>query len=108
MRDVRRTILSIGAGPEQVHSIRVAKSLGHRVIAVDRNPAAPGGSYADSMLAVDIANEAEVVDVARRHGVELVVPAPIGRYLTTVGAVNDALGLRGVSRRSASSCVDKQ
>jgi len=81
--------------------------LGLRVIAIDANPAAPGLSLADQGLVIDIAHEETVIKVAERGNVSLVIPAPIGRYLTTVGAVNDALGLRGITRQAAVNCVDK-
>jgi biotin carboxylase len=103
-----RTVLAVGAGPEQVPTIEVARNLGLRVVAVDRDPAAPGMVLADVASAVDISDPEAVAAVARAEGVQAVVPAPIGRWLTTVGYVNDRLGLPGVSHASALACTDKQ
>ena len=101
------TLLSLGAGFEQLSSIIVARSLGHDVVAVDKNESAFGSSYATLSLNNDIADEQEIIAIARRYGVEAIIPAPIGRYLTTVGAINDALGLSGISKLAALCCTDK-
>lgn len=100
--------LSIGAGPEQLHAIRTAQRMGLRVIAVDRDANAPGMAEADEahVLSTDQANA--IAELAEASGVGLVLPAPIGRFLTTVGHVNDRLGLKGVSEAAARNCVDKR
>ncbi|MCD6256857.1 ATP-grasp domain-containing protein [Candidatus Aerophobetes bacterium] len=43
----QRTILMLGAGIEQVYAIKLAKKKGLYVIAVDKNPGAPGFNFAD-------------------------------------------------------------
>lgn len=100
-------VLSVGAGKEQTPSIEIARKLGYHVIAIDKAEDAPGMSIASIAVAVDIANEQEAIAVARRYGVEAIIPAPIGRYLTTVGAINDALELSGISKQAALCCTDK-
>ncbi|WP_066824202.1 ATP-grasp domain-containing protein [Clostridium tepidiprofundi] len=102
-----KNVISIGAGNEQVPSIREAKNLGLRVIALDRNKDAEGFKIADVGEVVDIKNKNEVVNIAKKYNIKAVIPAPIGRYLTTVGAVNDAMGLVGISELAADTCVDK-
>jgi len=102
------TVLSVGGGPEQVAAIRTARRLGYRVVVADRNPAGPGMRMGDVAVPADISDAAAVVAVAAEHDVQAVVPAPLGRWLTTVGAVNDALGLRGISYDSALACTDKR
>lgn len=99
--------LSVGAGPEQVAAIERAMRSGLKVLALDGSHDAVGFHIADAYQVVDISDELAVIDMARRHGIEIVLPAPLGRLLTTVGAVNDALDLPGITRIQASRCVDK-
>lgn len=100
-------VMSVGAGTEQVPSIRSAKNRGLSVIAVDADRKAPGFAFADKTYTVSIAEEETIVRIAGRNGIRAVIPAPIGRYLTTIGAINDRLRLRGVTRESAILCTDK-
>lgn len=105
----------IGAGEESLHTIKMAQKLGVFVTALDGNPAAEGLKAADEGLAVDISREDEVQRTLRERirnraggsGPDFVVTGPIGRYLTTAGAVNDTFHLRGISRQSAVWCTDK-
>ena len=102
----------IGAGEESLHTIEKARELGVFVTALDGNPKAAGLKAADEGLAVDISREDEVLKALEESGGEhagpdFVITGPIGRYLTTAGAVNDAFQLRGISRQSAVWCTDK-
>lgn len=97
----------IGAGSEALHTIDKAHKHGLSVTALDGNPAAEGLREADKGLVVDISKEAAVIETAKREKPDFVLTAPIGRYLTTVGAVNDALNLPGISRQMAVLCTDK-
>lgn len=99
--------LCVGGGIEQVPSIRKAKEMGYRVFVVDKNPLAPGFAFADDFAVIDIKNEERVIEYAKEKSISFCIPAPIGRFLTTVGAVNEALHLRGILRKSALYCTDK-
>jgi formate-dependent phosphoribosylglycinamide formyltransferase (GAR transformylase) len=101
-------VLAIGCGPEQVPAIQAALRDGHEVFGVDGNPSAPGVSLCNSFQLLSIHRADEVVDWARTCQIEAVIPSPIGRFLTTVGRVNDALGLRGVTEVQATACADKE
>ncbi len=97
----------LGAGREQLPALRSARSLGLKVVALDGQATAPGLKEADQSFVLDLSDEAEVIELLAKSGISAVIPAPIGRMLTTVGAVNDALGLRGTSAEAARACVDK-
>lgn len=97
----------IGASSEALHTIKQARDSGLYVTALDGNPAAEGLQAADQGLVVDISDERAVIEAVREEGADFVLTVPIGRYLTTIGAVNDALSLPGISREMAAACTDK-
>lgn len=97
----------IGAGEESLHTIQKAQELGVYVTALDGNPDAEGLKAADEGLTIDISDEQAVLDALKDRKPDFLITGPIGRYLTTAGAVNDALGLAGISRQAAEYCTDK-
>lgn len=97
----------IGAGAESLYTIKKAHEYGINVTALDGSPKAAGLNEADTSMVVDISDEKAVIEALKRKNPDFVLTAPIGRYLTTIGAVNDALGLPGISREMAVLCTDK-
>ncbi|MCR4727537.1 MAG: ATP-grasp domain-containing protein [Lachnospiraceae bacterium] len=97
----------IGASSESLYAINCAKSLGFSVIAFDGNKNAPGLESADMAFVVDITKPDLVVDILKRYNPDIILPIPIGRYLTTIGYVNDYFNLPGVRYDSALKCTDK-
>jgi len=97
----------IGASEEALHTIEKAHEYGLEIVALDGNPAAAGLKAADKALVVDISDEKATIEAVREEKVDFVLTVPIGRYLTTVGAVNDTLSLPGISREMAVLCTDK-
>lgn len=97
----------IGASAEALHAIEKAHKYGLEVIALDGNPQAAGLGAADRALVVDISDERAVIDALTKEKPDFVLTVPVGRYLTTIGAVNDALGLPGITKEMAVLCTDK-
>lgn len=97
----------IGAGSESIHAIRQARQLGMSVVALDGDPNARGLQYADESFVVDIRNHGAVFNILDGMRPKVVIPTPIGRYLTSVGAVNDKYHLCGVTYEAAVRCTDK-
>ncbi len=95
------TVLFVGAGRHQRRAILRARELGHRVVAVDRNPDAPGLAEADVAEPVDFTDVAGVTEVARRHAVDGVLTVSADRAVPVVAAVADALGLPGIGTPTA-------
>lgn len=97
----------IGASGEAIHTIKKAHEYGIEIAALDGNPEAEGLKYADYPLVVDISDEESTIEALRKEKPDFILTVPIGRYLTTIGAVNDALGLPGIGRKEAARCTDK-
>lgn len=101
------TILICGGGFGQVPAIKAARDLGIRSVVVDRRADVMGMALADVAEPVDIVDVDAVLDVARRHdvGAAMTLQSDIG--VPTVGAVVDALGLKGNGRTVAERCSNK-
>ena len=87
------SVLFVGAGRHQRRAIVQARERGLRVVAVDRNAAAPGLALADVAEVVDFADIDAVEDVARRHGVDGALTVSADRAVPVVAAVTERLGL---------------
>jgi biotin carboxylase len=69
----RKRLLVLGAGPAQIGLLRAARERGLFVIAVDRNPGAPGFAYADKRAIVSTEDEPGVDRLARAESVDGIV-----------------------------------
>ena len=87
------TVLMVGAGRHQRRAIERARELGLRVVAVDRNPDAPGLAAADEGEVIDFTDVVAVTDAGRRHQVNGVLTVSADRAVPVVAEVAQALGL---------------
>jgi biotin carboxylase len=100
-------VLFVGAGRHQRRALVRLRELGVRVVAVDRNPDAPGLAIADVGEVVDLLDIPAVVEVARRHRVEGVMTYAADRAVPVVAAVAEALDLRGIGTETAHLMTNK-
>ena len=96
-----RTVLFVGAGRHQRRAIARARELGLRVVAVDRNPDAPGLAQAEVAEVVDFREVGAVIELGRRHGIDGVLTVAADRAVPIVAAVAEALGLPGIGTQTA-------
>jgi biotin carboxylase len=96
-----KTILFVGAGRHQRRAILQAKQLGLRVVAVDRNPEAPGLAQADIAKVVDFADAAAVIKATARINLDGVMTVSADRAVPVVAAVAEARGLPGIGIETA-------
>ena len=78
-----------------------------RVVAVDRNPDAPGFAEADAGEVVDFHDVAAVIDVARAGRVDGVLTYAAERAVPIVAAVAEALDLPGIGGEAAHLATHK-
>lgn len=102
-----RYLISLGAGEEQRYSLEKANNMGIKTLAFDMNADAPCKDIASVFYNIDIKDKEEILDIASGYNVAGILPAPIGRYITTAGYLNDALSLKGASFKAADICSDK-
>jgi biotin carboxylase len=98
---VQGTLLFVGAGRHQRRAIVRARELGLRVVAVDRNPDAPGLAEADVAEVLDFSAVERAIDVGRREGIDGVLTVSADRAVPVVAAVAEALGLPGIGTETA-------
>ena len=102
-----KTLLFVGGGRHQRRGILRARELGHRVVAVDRKPDAPGMLAADIAEPVDFSDVDAVIEVARRHGVDGAMTVSADRAVPVVAAIAEALGLPGIGPDVAHAMTHK-
>ncbi|HEV3477995.1 MAG TPA: hypothetical protein VG144_00945 [Gaiellaceae bacterium] len=101
------TVLFVGAGRHQRRALQRVKELGAHVVAVDRNPDAPGFQVADVGEVVDFSDLEAVADVGRRHGVGGVMTFAADRAVPVVAGVAEKLGLQGIGSQTAHLMTNK-
>jgi len=94
-------LLVLGAGISQVPLIRTAKAMGLEVIVASCSGDYPGFRYADRVYEVDTTDIEGILRVARAERVSGVCTTGTDVAVRAVGAVCDALGLKGLSERAA-------
>ena len=102
-----KSVLFVGAGRHQRRAIAHVRELGARVVAVDRNPEAPGLAEADVAEVADILDVDAVVAAGERHGVGGVMTVASDRAVPVVAAVAERLGLPGIGSETAHAMVHK-
>jgi biotin carboxylase len=99
--------LVLGAGFYYARSLQKIREGGFHVIAVDRDPHAPGAAQADEFYPVDITDHQGVLELARRTRPDCVIP--LNEFgMQAHALVSAALGLPGVGPEQVAAVVDKQ
>jgi biotin carboxylase len=86
-------LLVLGAGPAQLGLLAAARARGLFVIAVDRDPSAPGFAYADRRAIVSTEDERGIDRLARAERVDAVIAPGIDFPVAIAARVAAALGL---------------
>jgi len=89
----RQRLLVLGAGPAQIGLLRAARERDLFVIAVDRDPAAPGFAYADKRALVSTEDEPGIDRLARAENVDGIVSPGADWPVGVAARVAERLGL---------------
>lgn len=104
---MKKKVLALGLMNEQLHGIKHASKQGLYIIGIDRMISEEVRPYVDEFFQIDLKDEQKIIQVVQDKKIEFIIPSTIGNLLTTVGAVNDALCLPGVTKQWASILTDK-
>jgi len=101
---LKKSILIIGAGREQIPAYQIAKKMGSIVIGTDRNPTAPAFSYADKKLICSTRDAnytlETVLEYSKNNKIDGVMTIA-NDVPFTVALIANTLGLPGISIQSA-------
>ncbi len=102
-----KSLMIMGAGIYQVPLIKTAKRMGIHTIAVSIPGNYPGFAYADEVLHINTVDSKAVLEAARQRKIDGICTAGTDVAVMTIGRVNDALGLSGISYEAARLACDK-
>lgn len=103
----KRTLFIIGAGREQLPAIKMARSMGFRVVVTDLNSNAPGMSQADVARVVSTGDLEGNLSVARELGVHGVMTIGSETAVPVVAYVAASLNLPSYSEATALAATNK-
>jgi biotin carboxylase len=89
----RQRLLVLGAGPAQIGLLRAARERDLFVIAVDRDPAAPGFAYADKRALVSTEDEPGIDRLARAEHADGIISPGADWPVGVAARVAERLGL---------------
>ena len=102
-----KKLMIMGAGIYQVPLIKTAREMGIYTIAVSIPGKYPGFAYADEVLHINTVDAEAVLKAAKERQIDGICTAGTDVAVMTIGRVNDALGLSGISYNAAKSACDK-
>ncbi len=103
-----KKFLVVGAGELQTGLILAAKNMGLKVYASDKNPEAPGFTYADESIIADTMNPQETLDALLQKTDSLDGVATAGTDASAaVALIAEHFSLPGHSRESVLAATDK-
>ena len=103
--------LIVGAGKESIFAIKQAQKQGLYVVGFDGDSKAEGLKWVDEPYVVDIREPERIYRILDEKGLSkeemVIVPSPIGRCLTTIGAINSHYNILGVRYKTSNILTDK-
>ncbi len=98
----------VGAGRFQLPGILKAKEMGLKIVAIDKNPHAPGLRIADVPICMDIKNIKGCLKIAKKYKIDGVTTIASEIALPTVATIAEELGLVGIKKQVAKISNNKE
>jgi biotin carboxylase len=107
---IKKTIMMIGGGIQEVKAVQIAQSSGYKVIVTDRNKDAPCFAYADYAAVIDGRDIERLIAYTLLNKKKLNITGvfTLTELITSVAIVATAAELPSVSLSSAVACQNKQ
>ncbi|MEP6909339.1 MAG: ATP-grasp domain-containing protein [Actinomycetota bacterium] len=104
-----KRVLVLGAGPAQLGLLAAARERGLFVIALDRDPAAPGFQYADRRAIISTEDEQGIAQLAEAENVDGIIAPGIDWPVGIAARVAERIGLpHPIDPATGSLAVSKQ
>ena len=100
-------LMILGAGVYQVPLIQKARQLGYHTIVVSCRGEYPGFKYSDENLYIDTTDSIAILEAARKLNIKGICTTGTDVAMSSIGLVNDTLGLAGISGQAADILTDK-
>jgi biotin carboxylase len=104
---IKPSVLVLGGTKFQIPAIEKAKLMGFNTITVDKNPECQARQVTDQFEPIDLIDVPRLVKFAVEKSIigAITLQSDIG--VRAIGAINDELGLTGISYQTALNCTDK-
>lgn len=102
-----KTLMVLQAGQSQIRIIKIAKKMGLRVIATDRNKNAPGFNVADVGEGVDVVDNEGTLNLAKKYEIDGILPGG-DVSLPTASYVAKEMKLVGLTPEQAEIVTNKE
>ena len=106
-KTMKKTILILGANTLQMPLIEKANSMGMNTLVVSPFCDEPGHSISTFSEYFDIADQVEILKIARKYGVCGIITDQTDIPVRTVAYVAEKLGLPGIGYETAKLFTDK-
>ncbi len=102
-----KTVLVLPGSFWQIPLVKKIKGLGHRVLVVNPYDNSPCFEFADDYLKSDIFDFERVLEYAKENNVDAVMSDECDIAMPLIAKLSDCLGLRSLSKETASVYTDK-
>jgi len=104
---MQNSIMILGGTKFQYNAIDIAHQFGLKTIVVDKSPECFLSKIADEFFPIDLIDINSIVALAVEKNVvgALTLQSDIG--VRAIGAINEALNLKGINRETSIKCTDK-